>query len=352
MKVIRKGKIYKYIVTIMIIFLCAFLTGCGKNNEPEKKDDTVVFTFGGKDVSVGETYIYYTTVKEKYELLYGEDIWQTKVASGSDSEASAAELIREDVINEILRVKTLASQAEKYNIKITDAEEKQIAEEAETFYKGLTDADTKQMSIDLETVKLVMRENKLAKGVETALLAEDPVEVSDEKARMTRFYDMYFNCFIEDSEGNIIPFSEEQKHTQYERAVEACGELSTVSIDNDNKREQSIEDIAALYSLDMAGEYTMSPEEIKDMYGEEVHDILYSMSNGEHSTVIETEYGYHVFKMIALTDKKATQAKKAVMTEDAIDERLKSKLTEWRNEIDKSFSYPDSVNMDAYDRIN
>lgn len=352
MQTIREEKIYKYILAAVIIFLCAFLSGCGETDEPEKKDDTVVFTFGGVDVSVGETYIYYTTVKEKYELLYGEDVWQSKVASGSDAEASAADLIREDVINEIMRVKTLVVQAEKYNIKITADEEKQIAEEAEVFYKGLTDADTKKMSIDLETVKLVMRENRLAMDVEAALLAEDPVEVSDENARMTRFYDMYFNCFIEDSEGNIIPFSEEQRHTQYERAVEACGELSTVSVDNDNKREQSIEDIAAMYSLDMAQEYTLSHEEIKDMYGEEVHDILYSMSNGEHSTVIETEYGYHVFKMIALTDKRATQAKKAVMTEDAIDERLKSKLTEWRNEIDESFSYPDSVNMDAYNKIN
>ncbi|MCM1083357.1 MAG: SurA N-terminal domain-containing protein [Clostridium sp.] len=352
MQKIREKRIYKYIAAVMIMLLCVLLAGCGETAETEQKDDTVVFTFGGTDVSVGETYIYYTTVKEKYELLYGEEVWQTKAASGSDAEASAAELIREDVINEIVRVKTLVRQAETYNIKLTDIEEEEIAAEAEVFFKGLTDADTRRMSIDLGTVTLVMKENRLAKEVEAALLAEDPVEVSDEQARMTRFYDMYFNCFIEDANGNIIPFSEEQRHTQYERAVEACGELSTVSVDNDNKREPSIEDIAALYSLDKAKEYTMSPEEIKDVYGEEVHDVLYAMSNGEHSTVIETEYGYHVFKMIALTDKKATQAKKAVMTEDAIDECLKSKLTEWRNEIDESFSYPDSVNMDAYGKIN
>ena len=30
------------------------------------------------------------------------------------------------------------------------------------------------------------------------------------------------------------------------------------------------------------------------------------MKNGDYSTVVESEYGYHVFKMIALTDEDAT----------------------------------------------
>ena len=55
MQVIRERKIYKYILMVMIFFLWAFLSGCGEADEPEKKDDTVVFTFGGVNVSVAET---------------------------------------------------------------------------------------------------------------------------------------------------------------------------------------------------------------------------------------------------------------------------------------------------------
>lgn len=345
----RDKKSYKYIFTIAALFMCIFLSSCDTKKQPEKKDDTVVLYYGGNPVSVGETYIYYMTVAQKYELLYGKEVWQVVVASGTDGERSAEDIIREEVINEIVRVKTLVACADEYNVGLTAEEEELLTEEAEEFYKGLTDDDIGRMKITKEMVELVMRESRMARAVEEAMLAEDPVEISDENARMTTFYDMYFNCYIEDDEGNIIPFSDEQRRTQYERAMEACGELATVSVDSDKK--QSIEDIAALYNLDMAGTYTMSPQEIKAVYGDDVCDMLYSMSNGEHSTVVETEYGYHVFKMIELTDKKATQAKKAVMTEAAINERLEAKLTELKDKTDKSFSYPDSVNMDAYDKI-
>ena len=45
--------------------------------------------------------------------------------------------------------------------------------------------------------------------------------------------------------------------------------------------------------LKYAGTHTMSRDDILSTYGQDTLDILYSMSDGEVSTVVETEYGYH-----------------------------------------------------------
>ncbi|MDE6023971.1 MAG: peptidylprolyl isomerase [Lachnospiraceae bacterium] len=336
---------------ILMLLLCFALTSCGKEEQVEKKDDTIVFSYGGENITVGEAYIYYLTVKENYEALYGDEVWTMSIATAEDAGVSVSALLREAVIDEIVRVKTLVAHAKDYDVELTDADTKILEEQAREFYNGLTDDDIGRMEISEEIIAKVMTECSMAKSVEDALLAAEPIEVSLEKARMTTFYDLYFNCYETNNSGDIIPLSEENKKKQYENAVDACGLLTTATIENDEESEIRVEDVATLYKLEMSGEYTYSPEQIKKTYGEDICQMLYSMENGEHSTVVETEYGYHVFKMIALTDEDATMSKKAQMTNDLINERLGTVIEEWRLQIDKEFKYPDSINMDAYDAI-
>lgn len=337
-------------VIILMVLLCFAFTSCGKEEQVETKDDTIVFSYGGNDVTVGEVYIYYLTVRESYEALYGEDVWIMSIATENDA-VSVSALLREAVITEIVRVKTLVAHAGEYDVWLTDADKKKLEEQALEFYNGLTDEDIEKIGITEDLVTKVLMECNMAQSVEEALLAKDPVEISLEKARMTTFYDLYFNCYEMNASGDIIPISEESKKKQYENAVDACGLLTTATIENDEESEIRVEDVATLYKLDMSGEYTYSPDQIKNTYGEDIFNMLYAMENGEHSTVVETEYGYHVFKMIALTDEDATMNRKNQMTNDAINEKLGTVLEDWKLELDKDFKYPDSINMDAYDSI-
>ncbi len=346
---VNRIKLKAKVISLMVL-LCFAFTSCGKEEQVEKQDDTVVFSYGGNDVTVGEVYIYYLTVRENYEALYGEDVWEMSIATGNDA-ISVSALLREAVINEIVRVKTLVAHAGEYDVWLTDADKKKLEEQALEFYNGLTDEDIEKIGINVELVTMVLIECNMAQSVEEALLAKDPVEISLEKARMTTFYDLYFNCYETNGSGDIIPISEESKKKQYENAVDACGLLTTATIENDEESEIRVEDVATLYKLDMSGEYTYSPDQIKSTYGEDICNMLYAMENGEHSTVVETEYGYHVFKMIALTDEDATMNKKNQMTNDAINEKLGTVLEDWKLKMDKDFKYPDSINMDAYDSI-
>lgn len=345
---------FKILFLVMTLLFSLNLSACGekKVKTDEIKDPTAVFTYGEEAVSKGEVYIYVNTIKERYETQYGEDVWDIALPQSENSEEqlTMVDFTKEEVVNEIVRVKTLYAQAENMGVFLTEEQKQEILDEAQSFYDGLTDVDIESLELTVDIVNKVMVENKIAKLVQDKLLEDNPIEISDEEARMTTFYDMYFNCYSIDENGVMVPYTEEQCNIQYENALTACSTLATAVID-ENSDAENIENLAAYYKLDYAAEYTISPEEIMNIYGEDIYNTLYSMENGDYSSVIKSEYGYHVFQMVALTDKKATQSKKDIMTKAAIEEYLRETLNGWQKEIDPEFSYPESINMDVYNTI-
>lgn len=331
------------------------VTGCGNKKEEEKnslqeKASTIVFQYGDNLVTVGEVYIYSETVKERYEQQYGEAVWQLVLPASQTDATSMVDLTKEAIVNHIVRVKTLVAHAKDYGIALSDKEIDALKEKASEFYSGLTEKDIEDMEITEDLAYTVLYENKIADLVTDKILEREPVEVSDETARMTKFYDMYFDCYSISTTGEIVAYSEEDKKQQYDNAVQACSTLGTAGI-SENHDAENIEKLADYYQLDQAKEQVMTPEEILETYGEDVYNLLYSMENGEYSTVIESEYGYHVFQMIALTDPKATKERKDAMTAELIQSKTAAKLLVWQNGIDKGFSYPESVNMTLLDKI-
>ena len=348
------NKYGKIIVLIFSLILTLLASGCGKEEEKEVEsadNGSVVFQYGDNIVTKGEVYIYVRTLKERYESQYGEDVWELYIPeSVGDEEITMVDLTKQQVVEEIVKVKTLVAQADDYSVSLTEEEQAKLEEAANEFYDGLTDDDIEAMELNEEKILRVMTENEIANRVEEKLLEDNPIEISDEQARMTTFYDMYFNCYTIDENGVVTPFTEEEKAIQYENALSACSTLATATID-ENKDAENIANLAEYYKLTQAKEYTLSPEEILETYGENVYNLLYSMEDGNYSTVIESEYGYHVFQMIARTDQKATQNRKQVMTETAINEQLADNLSTWQKEIDPDFSYHKSINMNVYDTI-
>lgn len=345
-----RAKIYPILLVSMISAM--MLGGCGKrngSNETEKQSE-VVFQYGDHIVTSGETYIYAKAVEERYVDQYGEAVWQLILpATGSDA-TSMVDLTREAIVEEIVKVKTLVEHAKDYGIGLSDEEISLLKTRAHDFYEGLTDADIEKMNITEELVYQVLYENQIAGIVTEKIFERNPVEISDETARMTTFYDMYFACYTIDDSGTVVPYTSEEKKQQYENALQACSTLGTGGI-TENHEAENIEKLAEYYKLDQAKEQTLSPQEILEIYGEEVYNLLYSMENGEYTTVIETEYGYHVFQMIALTDARATKENKDIMTAKQTEEQMASRMEAWRNQIDENFSYPESINMDLYKTI-
>lgn len=341
---------------IAAIFLCLCMlvmacSGCGQKKQEEEQAQsggTLVFQYGNNLVTKGEVYIYIETVRERYEMQYGSDVWQTVLPDGGEG-TSMENLTREEVVKEIVRVKTLCAHAEELGITLSESEIADLNQKADDFCDGLTDEQQQTMEITKEKAEKVMQENAIATKVENEILADRKIEISDEEARMTTFYDMYFACYSMDENGVITPYTEEQKDQQHKNAVQACATLAVTDF-----RDYSgavIGRLAEYYQLNEAKKQTMSPKDILETYGQDVYDLLYNMENGQYSTVVETQYGYHVFQMIALTDQTKTNEQKIVLYNQEVQDALSETLDQWQKQIDSHFTYPDSVDMDVYDTI-
>ncbi len=351
----KKWKRNRTVLSFLLCFcmLAGMFTACGKNDEvteSEKSTGTLVFQYGDNLVTKGEVYIYIETVRERYEMQYGSDIWQTVLPEDGGEGVTMENLTREEVVNEIVRVKTLVAHAEEMDISLSEEEKEKINEKADTFFDGLTDEQQTLMEITKEKAETVLYENALASKVEAQILADEKIEISDEEARVTTFYDMYFPCYSMSEDGVVAPYTDEEKQQQYENAMQACSTLATTSLE-ENADAENIEKLAEYYQLTQAKTQSMSPQDILETYGQEVYDLLYSMENGQYSTVVETEYGYHVFQMIALTDQSKTSERKIVLYNDAVNTALADILIKWEKIMDPEFSYPDSVDMQVYDSI-
>lgn len=351
----KRWKRLKKQIGLLLCFcmLVGSLVACGKNDGDagtDKTTGTLVFQYGNNLVTKGEVSIYIETVRERYELQYGADIWQTVLPEGGGDGITMENLTREEVVNEIVRVKTLVAHAEELGISLSEEEKQALTEKADAFFEGLTDEQQTSMEITKEKAEAVLTENALASKVEAKILADEKIEISDEEARMTTFYDMYFACYSMSEEGVITPYTDEEKKQQHENAMQACSTLATASLE-ENSDAENIEKLAEYYQLDQAKTQTMTPQQILETYGQDVYDLMYSMENGQYSTVVETEYGYHVFQMIALTDQAKTNERKVVLYQEAVNAALSDTLTKWQKMMDPTFSYPDSIDMNVYDSI-
>lgn len=341
-----RNRINRMILLLLGFCLMLMPAGCG-SKQSEGPSATSVFTFQGKSVSVGEVYVYARTISQDYEKAYGKEIWDMQVAV-DDQETDMRALTRKDIIEDIVKVKVLCGRADSFKLSLTNDERERVELETEAFWKNLTDTQIADMELSKDIVKNVLNENMLARKVYQAVINEAGIEVSDEEARMTTVYDMYFPCFEESVNGVLTPMDEESKAEQYDRALQA---YNTLISPLEGNAERNVEALAAYYGLQDARYVTESPEDLVKIYGKEVTDMLYRLEDGSYSLVTETEYGYHIFYMDSLTNRVATNAKKERLERERKSKYFASRYDSWLKEADGSFTYDRSVDFEVYNKI-
>jgi hypothetical protein len=342
----NKKRTKRAVVLVLLMVLSLCFTGCGSKDSEEEGD--IVFTFAKNPITLGEVYVYAETVKEDYEATYGKDVWNMTIKLADGTEENMEVVTRKDIIDTIVRVKVLNAISKNYGIELTDTEITAEKNKADIFFNRLTDDQLDKMQITENLVENVFCENLLAQRVYEKLVDDAGIEISDEEARETTFYDMFFAFYSEDEDKNLSEITDIKKQEQYNKALQAYKTLvSPVSEESGN-----IESLAAYYNLEYSRYYTMTPKEIKEQYGEDIYEDLYQLEDGSYSLIIETEYGYHLFYMKYLTDPEATAARKKELTIDAEERFFASKFPSWQRTVDSEYSYVKSVNMDVYDKIS
>lgn len=336
----------RYLYIICLMFVCCMVTGCGAK-EVSEDGRYIVFEYNDEKIYLDEVYIYAQTTIDAYEQKYGEKVWNESIVTDDGLEMDVEDTARKEIIADIVKTKTLITKADEYGISLTENEKAEQEQAADEFYAMLTDAQIEKVGMKRDTIATVLKENLLAEKVYEYVMRDSNTEVSDEQARMTTFYDMFFECYSKDQFGNIVVYSSDKIKEQKEKAESA---YKSIVAENDNP-DLNIAFLGYTYDLKYAGSHTMGKEEIIDTYGQAALDILYGMEDGEISQVVETEYGYHIFQMTALTDKEATAENKAKLTEEANQEYYANLITTWIAELDKGYSYSKRVDNEIYKKI-
>ena len=334
----------------LLLALVFVLTACeDRKTETTTEEESVpaVFHFQGKAITLGEVYLYAKPVIEDYDKKYGATIWAMEVSAGEEKK-NMQTVTRKDIIENIVKVKVLLTKAEDYHVSLSELEKERAEDDTEAFWKNLTDEQIKNMELTRDMVRTCMEENLLADKVYDAMMAEAGIEVSDERARETTFFDMYFPSYKENVNGVADPMDEKEKKEQYDKAVQAYNTMIS-PLDDSTDRDPAL--VATYYGLKDAKYYTMTPEEIVATYGKEITDMLYTLEDGSCSLVTETEYGYHIFYMKAQTDREATDKRKAKIEREEKNAFFTTHFTEWLKQVDPNYHYEDSVDFDLYSRI-
>ena len=106
------------------------------------------------------------------------------------------------------------------------------------------------------------------------------------------------------------------------------------------------ESIVDKYNLKYSNSYTMKKSDIVDEYGEAIADKILSLSEGEVSSVIKSDYGYHIFKMINPNDEELTKKNKAEIVEQMQKDYFDDIYAKWEKKYDAHFSVETDVNGD------
>ncbi|RRD96496.1 hypothetical protein EII17_00630 [Clostridiales bacterium COT073_COT-073] len=156
----------KIICFLMFLLL---LTACQEKDsaiETWQRDELV--KINEHPVKSEEAAVYGIQIKKEFEQIGGRDIWEFESFSGGKS---AYEVAKTKVLENLIRVKILATKAEERKIKLTEAEEKEAVAKAEEFY-----ADKKTMmaasvdTISPETITQVFLEFELGQKLKREML--------------------------------------------------------------------------------------------------------------------------------------------------------------------------------------
>ena len=325
----------KMLCFILGVFCAMSLVACGKDKEEDPTK--IVYEIGDAEVTYAEFYIYARTVEEDYQKNYGNGIWSLELET-DNGKSSVKEVTVLDIISTINRVKVLVAQAEEMEITLSDNENAEAENAGSVFYSGLTDKDIEETQITRETVTTVIRENMLAEKVYNQVIEDYDFEISEEEARMTTFYDMVFECYDVKPDGSVAEYTEEKKATQLERANEALSSLA-------QEEDVTYASIVDKYDLEYAASYTMSKTDMIKEYGESITEKILALSDGAVSPVIESNYGYHIFKMIQINDEELTKENKEQIIAQMQKDYFHSVYEEWLEDFDSRFDVTKDVDM-------
>lgn len=327
-----------------VLCLCmagALLVGCGSG--AKSNSETVLFKYDGQNVYLDEAWVYAKTIQSQYEAWYGSSVWDYEVNDENGEKATMEEVTKKDVISQIKMVKVLSKKAKEANLTLTDEEQEQIDTNVKSFMESISDADLKQTGVTEETLKKIYEENALATKYHEQVISEANITVEDSEARQYKTYNLLFETFKTDENGQEVQYSAKKKASQKKKAEEALARIKA--------GENTVKDLKAMaeeYKADKSSEYTFGDD---GSTVQEYADAAMKLKKGEVSGIVESQFGYHIIKMINPNDKEATKEKKEELLQEKQNQYFSEQYSKMTEDLEAKWDFDKDVDQKAFAKI-
>lgn len=307
MKKIRWITIAEFALGLALIL--GSLTGCKGDDGVGTKvvlttgfDKDEIFRIESSSCTLPEIMVYLTNIQNRYESVYGTQIWSTNVNG-----VTLEENVKDIALAQIARIKTMNLMAEKYQVQLSEEEKAQAENAARAYYSSLNETEIEKMGVSEKTIQSLYTEFALAQKVYQYTIKDINPEISDDEARTITVEHILIKTYALDGTGKKIEYTEKARQDAYETA---CMVLKLA------RDGEDFDELIRKYSEDDKSTYSFGKGEMDPAF----ETAAFNLGSDEISDIVESEYGFHIIKCLTTFDKEETDANKIKIVEQRREE--------------------------------
>ena len=298
------------------------------------KNDAVVMVVGKEEITYSEIIVYIQMLKQQYEPVFTEDIWDFSVSKDQTFE----DMAKDEIINQIARLKIMGFEAKNMDVKLNDDEKLEIEDSAVEFLQNVSMDDQKKYGITPAVIEKIYTDNYLAEKMFNVMMADVETNVTDEEATAVKVKQIkiVFNGMNKD--GKALTGTDEQKNSALKRIQTIYDSVTTKSKKFDYYAERYSDESEISMTL-IRGE---SPEYIDN--------AVFELKKGEYSQVVEGENAYYIFYCVNDKDKSNLAENKEKIIARRQDDYFNERYSQWLKDYD-TFIVTELWNMIKFNEV-
>lgn len=317
------------VILLLEVFV---LSGCDKERTKivftTGFEEDVVFKIEDTKCTTSEVLVYLVNTENIYDEIFGEKIWQVPFSDGT-----VESQYKESILARLAQIKAMNLYAKKIGVELSINDETAVKGAAREYYESLTPQEKELLQVDLDTIERMYREYAVANKLYEHVTESVNPEISDDEARTVTVRSILIKTYGIDGSGNRIEYSPEMRDDAMRRAYDIQASI---------KAGEEFEILAADYNEDEKSSYSFS----RGVMPKAIEEAAFNLSEGEVSDVIQTEYGFHIIKVITNFDEEQTDLNKQVI----VKSRKQQTFTDTYDEYITTLT--SSINMDLWKSIS